>query len=366
MLSRTFLRPALAVAVGSALALGLTAAPAASAPAVASVVVTAKVTATRITAQPKAASVVVGRTATFAVKAKGTKRTYQWYVRKPGTSRYVAVKGAKAPTYRVKTSARLDGARYRVVVKGSKGKVTSRSALLTVISKPKITTQPRAAFVTSGQVASFTVKAAGHGLRYQWQVRRVDTTTWTNLSGKTGATLRYSARTVNRADEFRVVISNGAGKVTSAAALLWVDSTRADPYAVEAPVILGDWGLLLGATDFDATATVLAENEFNEAPPAGWTYVTAPAFVCFLGGSGSGTPWIDLDLELVGSDGRAYDAGSAVIPDDIYDLGDLYAPDGCGEFNAAALIPVSATSGAVWVVHDTSTYPTATQYVATA
>ena len=52
MLSRTFLRPALAVAVGSALALGLTAAPAAAAPAVGSVVVCAMAAARRITSLP--------------------------------------------------------------------------------------------------------------------------------------------------------------------------------------------------------------------------------------------------------------------------------------------------------------------------
>ena len=364
MLSRTFLRPALAVAVGSALALGLTAAPAAAAPTVSAVVV-AKVTSTRVTTQPKAASVVVGKTATFVVKAKGTKKTYQWYVRKPGKSTYVAVKGAKSATYKVKTSTKLDGARYRVVVKGSKGKVTSKSALLTVISRPKVTSQPTHQIVTSGKTAAFTVKATGNALRYQWQVRRSGSSTWANLSGKTSSTLKVTARTKNLGDEFRVVVSNKAGTRTSSAATLWVDSTRSDPFAVEAPVLLNDWGVVFGATDFDATAAVLAENQFNDVPPAGWTYVLAPVFVCYLGDTGSGTAWADLDIQLIGSDGRAYDDGYNVIPEDLIDLGDLYAPNGCGTFNAAALLPVSVTSGAVWVVHDSSSYPTSTQYVAT-
>lgn len=367
MLSRTFLRPALAVAVGSALALGLTAAPAAAAPAVASVVVTAKVTATRITAQPKAASVVVGRTATFAVKAKGTKRTYQWYVRKPGTSRYVAVKGAKAPTYRVKTSARLDGARYRVVVKGSKGKVTSRSALLTVISKPKITTQPRTTLVTSGQVASFSVKATGHQVRYQWQTRSAASLTWVALAGKTGTTLTVKARTANDGDEFRAVASTKAGSVPSAAAVLWVDSTRTDPYAVGAPVILYDWAVALDVTDLDGTDQVLAGNPSNAVPPAGWTYVTAPVLVCYLSGADTMDPALTLELRLLGSDGVSYDAGGASLGDGIQTVGNLGAAsgtDGCGSFTAAALVPAAAAPGGRWLVTDTSGPTVYSQYVA--
>ena len=310
---------------------------------------------------------VVGRTATFAVKAKGTKTTYQWYVRKPGSSRYVAVKGARSATYRVRTYAKLDGARYRVVVKGSKGRVTSRSALLTVVSKPTITTQPRSTLVTSGEVASFRVKATGHHVRYQWQVRRGVSLTWVPLAGKTGTTLTVNARTANDGDEFRAVASTKAGSVPSASAVLWVDSTRTDPYAVGAPVLLYDWAVALDVTDLDATDQVLAGNPSNPTPSVGWTYVTAPVLVCYLSAADTMDPALTLELRLLGSDGVSYDAGGASLGDGIQTVGNLGAAsgtDGCGTFTAAALVPAAAAPGGRWVVTDTSGPTAYTQYVA--
>ncbi|RHA38877.1 hypothetical protein D1825_12725, partial [Cellulomonas rhizosphaerae] len=116
------LRAGLAATLGGALALGLVA-PATAAPVATSVstVKTVKVSSTKIATQPRSAAAVAGKKATFTVKAKGSKLSYRWYVRKPGKSSFAKISGATKATYKVVASTKLDGAKYRVVVKGGTG-----------------------------------------------------------------------------------------------------------------------------------------------------------------------------------------------------------------------------------------------------
>jgi Bacterial Ig domain/Putative Ig domain len=85
---------------------------------------------------------------------------------------------------------------------------------------PRITVQPASQSVTVGQAASFTVAAVGTApLRYQWKK---------NGAGIAGASLpSYTTAATTSADEgeqFSVVISNVAGSVTSAVAVLTVNA----------------------------------------------------------------------------------------------------------------------------------------------
>jgi hypothetical protein len=84
---------------------------------------------------------------------------------------------------------------------------------------PTITTQPSPLTVTSGQPASFSVVAAGTApFSYQWQNGS------TNIAGATSAT--YSIAATSAADNgatLRVVVTNSAGSVTSAAVALTVN-----------------------------------------------------------------------------------------------------------------------------------------------
>src|SRR4029077_8464242 len=85
---------------------------------------------------------------------------------------------------------------------------------------PRITVQPASQSVTVGQAASFTVAAVGTApLRYQWKK---------NGAGIAGASLpSYRTAATTSADEgeqFSVVISNVAGTVTSAVAMLKVNA----------------------------------------------------------------------------------------------------------------------------------------------
>ncbi len=85
------------------------------------------------------------------------------------------------------------------------------------VQAPAITAQPAAQSVSAGGSATFTVTASGTDLAYQWQRDGKD------IAGATSAS--YILDNVQAADsgaKFAVVVKNGGGSVTSAAAVLTV------------------------------------------------------------------------------------------------------------------------------------------------
>jgi Abnormal spindle-like microcephaly-assoc'd, ASPM-SPD-2-Hydin/Protein of unknown function (DUF1573) len=89
-----------------------------------------------------------------------------------------------------------------------------------VSTAPTISAQPVNQTVTAGQTATFTVVAGGTApLSYQWQKSGV------NIAGATGASYTTPATTIgDSGSTFRVVVSNTAGTLTSAAATLTVNA----------------------------------------------------------------------------------------------------------------------------------------------
>jgi hypothetical protein len=189
-------------------------------------------TAASITTQPANQSVAVGQSATFVVTASGTAPlTYQW--QKNGAN----IAGATQASYSTPAAAAADnGAKFDVVVSNSVASVTSATALLTVTATPvapTITTQPANQTAASGQTATFTVVASGTSpLTYQWQKNTA------NITGATAATYVTPAiTTADNKSQFRVVVTNSAGNVTSNSATLTVSSTStAAPKIITQPV----------------------------------------------------------------------------------------------------------------------------------
>jgi hypothetical protein len=187
--------------------------------AAATLTVSAAAVAPTITTQPANQTVTAGQTATFTVVAAGTAPlSYQW--QKNGAN----IAGATAASYTTPVTATSDsGSTFRVVVSNTAGTVTSAAATLTVNTAavaPTITTPPANQTVTAGQTAAFAVVAAGTApLSYQWQKNGV------NIAGATAASYTTPATaTSDSGSTFRVVVSNIAGTVMSAAATLTVNA----------------------------------------------------------------------------------------------------------------------------------------------
>ena len=197
----------------------------------------------KIISQPQNTSVIVGNNASFILEASGEGLVYQWYYRKSESSSWKAItaeRGKKA-TYTVQTKLYQDGYQYRCEVKNSKGTVYSNVVTLNVTkaaAKPKIITQPpEAVSVLAGEKATFSIKAEGADLSYQWYFRTSSKGTWkkTNLSAGTEDTYVLTAKLKQNGYQYRCKVSNSAGTVYSKALTLKVSNTAVKPKIVSQP-----------------------------------------------------------------------------------------------------------------------------------
>ena len=172
------------------------------------------VNAPSITTQPAGAAVCEGAAASFSVVASGVAPlAYQW------RKNAVNIAGATSSSYSIASTMAGDAAAYSVVVTDGCGSVTSADALLTVNMAPSITTQPAGATVCEGAAASFSVAAAGGGsFTYQWRKNAVD------IPGATSSSYSIASTVAGDAATYSVEATNGCGSVTSANAVLTVNT----------------------------------------------------------------------------------------------------------------------------------------------
>jgi hypothetical protein len=169
-----------------------------------------------ITVQPVSQTVTAGQSTSFSVSAMGSGVTYQWQ-KKGG-----AITGATNSSYSTPVTTVSDsGSDFTVTVSNNFGSVTSNPAFLTVntaISAPVISLQPSSQTVTVPNSAVFSAAATGTApMSYQWRRNGLA------ISGASGPTYTTPATsTSDNGAAFSVVISNGAGSATSAAATLAV------------------------------------------------------------------------------------------------------------------------------------------------
>lgn len=184
-----------------------------------------------ITTQPADLAVTAGAAATFMVSATGDITSYRWQRSTDGGGSWTDIAGATTSTLAL-TSTTLadDSLRFRVLITGAGGTVTSATARLTVTAPsgqpgaaPVILVHPETVTVPLGQSATFTVTAEGPQLSYQWWLRGEG---WDPIPGATSATLRtgdYDVE-INGGNTIRVEVSNPFGSVTSEEARIWFGS----------------------------------------------------------------------------------------------------------------------------------------------
>ena len=166
-----------------------------------------------ITGQPQSRTNVAGTAASFTVAATGTAPlSYQW--RWNGGD----ISGATASSYTRAGVQPADAGSFSVVVTNSVGTITSGDAVLTVTVPPGISGQPQSRTNNAGTDAAFAVTATGTApLSYQWRL---------NGAGISGATASaYTRPSVQGSDagSYSVIVTNAAGSLTSADAILTVN-----------------------------------------------------------------------------------------------------------------------------------------------
>ncbi len=212
-------------------------------------------------------------TATFSVAASTSgpgPLTYQWFRIAAGTSTSNPLadspgvySGATSATLTVSTTTAMDGDQFYCVVSDGASTATSNfqrdtilrvdpnhaaatsslcrntPALLTVHElPPQLLTQPAAGNVAAPNTVAFSVTAAGAPAtfgyeHYQWQRLPAGSSTWADLANggayttATTATLNILTTAPMNGDQFRCVVSNTAGTVTSADATLTVGTLPA-------------------------------------------------------------------------------------------------------------------------------------------
>lgn len=164
-----------------------------------------------ITAQPQDQNIAAGAAAVFSVSAEGPGLSYQW--RRNG----VDLKGQTLATLTVLNAQAANEGVYDVVIRNSFGTVLSAPARLNLPPLLAITSQPEDVTAEPGEIAGFSVTAAGQGvLTYQWLKDGKP------IKGATAATLTVPVTDAAAAGSFSVVVTSGKLKVTSQPARLRV------------------------------------------------------------------------------------------------------------------------------------------------
>ncbi len=179
-----------------------------------------------ISTQPTDLSVNVGDKASFKVKATSSDLTYGWEYRENSSSPWKKISSAagKKATYTFTTKAKHNGYQYRVHVSNPAGDVYSNVVTLSLVTYPVISAQPSDTTVFVGQTAKFKVTAKGPKLSYQWYYRVSSSSPWKKVTNSTGkkATLKVSTKLKHNGYEYKCVVKNAYGEVTSSIVKLTV------------------------------------------------------------------------------------------------------------------------------------------------
>jgi len=217
-----------------------------------------------ITTPPQAQAALLGGSVTFSVVASGDgPLSYQWQ------RNDVDLPGATSASLTVAPVQASDVGYYSVIVSNAAGTGTSPVAALDVALPPTIVTPPQGGTYYTGMGVSLTVATTGRALSYQWSRDGVP------IDGATSATLDLPNLRLDQAGGYRVTVTNVAGTVTSAPAVLTV-------LAGAAPVITSQPADVTTGLGGRVALTVAATG--SPAPAYRWQRQAAGT-----------TTWVDVD-----------------------------------------------------------------------
>lgn len=170
-----------------------------------------------ITTPPANTTVVYGNSTTLSVGVIGDAPfAYQWY------QNNALLPDATNSSYIINPATAQNAGDYFVTITNASGSATSSVAAVTVVIAPVILASPASLTVVTSTPAAFSVAAIGAApLHYQWRANGVEILDATNI------TYAIASAQTNDAASYMVVVTNFAGSVTSAPALLTVNEGQA-------------------------------------------------------------------------------------------------------------------------------------------
>jgi cyclophilin family peptidyl-prolyl cis-trans isomerase len=180
------------------------------------VTVTPNYKAPGITKHPVSVAVAPNGKATFTVTATGTALTYQWR-KEDGNGDFQPIQGATKSTFTINSAQAADLGNYDVLVGNATVTLTSNPANLAFKAAPVITEDPEPLVAQVGQPIELSVTATG---------APAPTIAWlrgtTVVTGQKNALLKIAAAKLTDGGLYTARATNSAGKVTSAAANVYV------------------------------------------------------------------------------------------------------------------------------------------------
>ncbi|HRI15508.1 MAG TPA: immunoglobulin domain-containing protein [Verrucomicrobiota bacterium] len=173
---------------------------------------------------PSSRTNLAGSSARFAVEVTGDPPlSFQWWKDGMPLVDGGSISGATLPTLSLRSIQHTNAGLYYVVVSNKLGRVTSQTAILTVLVPPQFESQPASRTNFVGSRATFSVTVFGTPpFSFQWRKDTVPLSDSGIVSGSSTATLTLdNVQSVNSGN-FDVIVSNLAGSAVSQPALLTV------------------------------------------------------------------------------------------------------------------------------------------------
>jgi hypothetical protein len=242
---------------------------------------------------PSTVTTNAGNTVQYTVTSTGDAANYFWYKETASTTNLIV--GANTATLTLNNVLATDTASYQVVLTNSSGADTSAVVTLTVID-PAINTQPAIATRLAGGSATFTVAASGTPtLSYQWYSKPTSdnfdfsgATAYSNAGNVSGAnTSSLTITNLSDADvtNLFVVVTGGAGSITSSVVTLTVASTTSLAYwnfngelNVASPAVFAGVGTATAVNCVSFSNNIASGLDFDfSSTPNAWGSSTYPA-----------------------------------------------------------------------------------------
>ncbi|MBR5529330.1 MAG: leucine-rich repeat domain-containing protein, partial [Oscillospiraceae bacterium] len=176
----------------------------------------------KITTQPKSMTVQDGKQAKTTLKATGDGLKYTWYFKNKGAASF-SKSSLTGTSYYVTMKAACDGRQVYCVVTDKYGtSVKSSVVTLSMVAKPKITTQPANNAAANGKTVTTTVKATGEGLKYTWYYKNPGASSYTKSSSTTATYSTTMKSAANGRQVYCVVTDKYGQTVKSNVATLYM------------------------------------------------------------------------------------------------------------------------------------------------